>query len=538
MAGAVVPIPSFAGGLNLRDAVDAIDPTQCIDCLNVDYTDRGALKRRQGYEKFTTNALTERPNTLSPYYDSDSTTKYLIAGSATRLEAIPTSGGTPTSQTGLTSSTAWSFARFSSPANDTLYAGNGKDFLRGWDGTAWSTVSTSPKASLLASFNYGPLGGRLAAAGFQTGAYGPVISGVAQNTTPSHIWFSDPANPTAWTGTNYVQLRPGDGEKITAVCSFSDGFYVFKETCVFKFYGVSLDSAGEPVFNYITLDQGVGAVGPNAVAAGRDGVYFVDRKGVYRVAGSQIQQVSELIDPIFDASNPPSDYYKGGVMNQEQISKTSCSFFGEQLFVSFPAVQKTGGVTSETSTTNNRTLVYDPRYRWWSLWDTPIAASATFRASGDEAHYFAGASGANHIYRFSPSVHSDNGATYASRWRSGWFDFGQTTQKRLRGQKIWGIGTVFLGVSADYEVNIGVLDEQKMLDTGDVRWNTFNWNIDRWYSSTGLIPKTRRRADRGTVFSTAIQAPTDDEFWAVHRLEHHLPAARRAAPQAPDLIGT
>jgi hypothetical protein len=39
---------NFAGGLNLRDKADVVENTEAIDLLNVTFTERGAIRQRDG----------------------------------------------------------------------------------------------------------------------------------------------------------------------------------------------------------------------------------------------------------------------------------------------------------------------------------------------------------------------------------------------------------------------------------------------------------------------------------------------------------
>src|SRR5215208_1623780 len=103
-----LPIPSFDGGLNLRDKTDAIDPTEAIDLYNVEFTDRGAVQQRAGYDDFTGTAPTNRTESLEPFYTTGGT-KQLIAGCGTRLEAVATDGSVVASATGLTAGLIWDF---------------------------------------------------------------------------------------------------------------------------------------------------------------------------------------------------------------------------------------------------------------------------------------------------------------------------------------------------------------------------------------------------------------------------------------------
>jgi len=504
VSGSVVAVAGFSGGLNLRDAVDAVDPTQAIDAMNVEFTLKGAVRQRPGYDNFTTSALTARPTNVESYYNAAGTVAQIVTGSSTRLDTVGSDGAVVASATGLTAGEPWSFARFASPANDYVYAGNGQNELRRWNGTSWSTVTGSPYAALLDSTQEGKLGGRLVAAGVKSGT-----TFAGQTATPSHVFFSDGADPTAWTAGNYVQLSPGDGEKVTAMAAWQDGLYVFKESKFFKFYGVT-DVSGTARFDYYPINTGVGCVGPRAIAAGSDGLYFADRKGIYRTRGQAPERISDAIAPIFDSLLPTSTYYSGGVQSPAYSSNTVLCFHNERLYVSF---------TSESSE-NDRTLVYDPKLNAWSIWGVGTRAMTTFRptTTGKLELYFAGASGTNDLYKFSTSYATDNGTTIDSHWRSGWTNFGSDAQKRVRAQKLWGTGLIYVGLSVDYDDDSGQQVQVDFRSPAITYWGDGYWNVDTWSTPRGLVPGIRRKAARGTTFSLYLANTTAATSWSVHKL--------------------
>jgi hypothetical protein len=43
----------FSGGLNLRDKADTVGESEAIDLLNVDFTERGAIRQRDGFDDLT-----------------------------------------------------------------------------------------------------------------------------------------------------------------------------------------------------------------------------------------------------------------------------------------------------------------------------------------------------------------------------------------------------------------------------------------------------------------------------------------------------
>jgi hypothetical protein len=43
----------FSGGLNLRDKADAVGDREAIDLLNVTFSERGAIRQREGFVDLT-----------------------------------------------------------------------------------------------------------------------------------------------------------------------------------------------------------------------------------------------------------------------------------------------------------------------------------------------------------------------------------------------------------------------------------------------------------------------------------------------------
>ena len=64
MAYQAIPFGNFSGGLNLKDKADVVQDSQAIDLLNVEFTERGAVKQRDGFLQFTGTALTNRVDSL------------------------------------------------------------------------------------------------------------------------------------------------------------------------------------------------------------------------------------------------------------------------------------------------------------------------------------------------------------------------------------------------------------------------------------------------------------------------------------------
>ena len=500
----------FDGGLNIKSQPDVVKEDQAIDALNVDFTVAGGVKQRHGYGQLTSVEGTNRYDSIGVFYKTDGT-KQIVCGAGNRLDAIGTTGAIVASSTSPTASPHF-FTRFGGPTAERLYIANGTDTVRYWDGAAFTTptyAGTTPNGKFLAVTGWD---NRLAVANF----IGSSASGNA-----SSVIFSEPGDPATFKAgapdNVYVQLTPGDGEQIMGMASWREYLFVFKESSFFVFYGTSVGANGYPIFNYRQVAAGVGLASPRALAVGRDGVYFMDRKGVYRTKGGEPELVSELVEPIFYGT--PSDFYTGGTLSHGTITNAAMTWHEEKLYLGFASI----------TATNDRTLVYDTKRGWWSLWNVPAGALASFRFGAQAELVFAYASGTKDIGRLGTSFTDDDGTPIVSRWRSGWFNYGNPTVKTIRESKLWGQGNFTFGVSKDFQA-INQTATINLVNANDV-WNdgtdlSDKWGdgttADTWGATTSVVPRLVRLGIRGTMFSIQFQNSTSNRPWEIHFFENHL----------------
>jgi len=509
-----LPFEGFGGGLNLVSKADAVKPDEAIDLLNVLFTQRGAIESRPGYAAFTGSELTNRVESLSPFYKA-SGTRALVAGCGTRLEALSTGGVVTASATGL-SGGPWDFTRFGKPNEEVVYAGNGTDSLRKYDGSSWTNptitvdgagAKTGVKA---ASTCVLPAGNRLVCGAFGTTTGGP---GGAES-SPSHVYFSEAGNPEAFESTAYVQFTPGDGEKVQAVIAWREYVFVFKETKYFVVTDTATDSEGKPEFVFQPVETGIGLASPRAVCIHQSGVYFMSREGIFRTTGTEPEQISNLVEPIW--SQDVSPFYKGGTLAFNAITNCTMETWDEKIYLTYPTVEAA-----------NRQLVYSPEDKWWSLQDLPASCMATFRIESATEMVFGYSSGEKLIGRHKTSYTNDKGKAIIERWRSGWFDLGSADIKKIRAAKVWGSGKVLMGIDKDFSVNTGTQTELNLSGTsGSIFAGAGNFAGEGYFGDllSGLVGKERRIAQRGTVFSVIFSNETLDNEISIHRNELLVPA--------------
>jgi hypothetical protein len=508
-----LPFEGFGGGLNLLDKSDAVKPNEAVDALNVLYTQRGAIQSRPGYNNLTPSELTNRCESLSPYYTA-SGTKQLVAGCGSRLETLSTAGSVVSSATGL-SGGPWDFTRFGKPNEECVYAGNGIDSLRKWNGANWTNptitvdgagAKTGVKAASTCVF---PAGNRLVCGAFSGTTGGP---GGAES-SPSHVYFSEAGNPEAFESTAYIQFTPGDGEKVKAVVAWREYVFVFKESKFFVITDTAVDEEGKPEFVFIPIETGVGLASPRAVCVHQSGVYFMSRQGIYRTTGQEPVLVSSLVEPIW--SGDTSLFYKGGTLAYSAITNCAMETWDEKIYLSFP-----------TSEANNRQLVYSPEDKWWSLLNLPASCFAIFRVENETELVFGYSSGQKMIGRHKTSYTNDDGAAIKQKWRSGWFDLGSADIKKVRAAKVWGTGTVTVEIDKDFQEGTGKAEEMDLTGTtGSVVGGTGTVGGEGFVGdfSAGLVGKERRIAQRGTVFSVLLTNEVLDTEFSFHRNELLVP---------------
>lgn len=491
-------------GLNLRAAPGTVAPNEALDLQNVEFTDLGAVKSRDGYANFTASALTSRAESLALHPRASGS--HLLAGCGTRLEAIDASGGVVASLTGLTTGT-WDFARFGTPNSEISYAGQGNQTLRSWNGTAWATVANTPQAGALAVF---PASNRLVAARFNTTTGGP--TGGAGTSSPSHIYFSDAGDATTWDVDNFDQLTPGDGEKIQAVIAWREFLFAFKETKFFVYHGEDQSATGTPIFRNTPIDTGVGTTNPKSVVAHETGVYFLDKRGLYRTTGGEPEYLSSAVEPIFFGDT--SGFWNGSQRVMSNVGE-SLAIWQDKVYVSY------------NTNAANRMLVYHIKGGWWSFYTIEAAdmLSTDLFSSEFPVLLFSSALTADrNIYSHprdlligtQPIVSTDNGTAITSRWRGGFDDFGTPDVKTIRETKVLGSGSPSLATSSDFLLATGTADA-----------------VDLVSITHDLETRLVRRSHRARAFSVSLSGTNP---WAVQALTRHVRDLRVPSVPAGSVI--
>lgn len=501
-----IPFTDF-GGLVLNRPLDDVGAENAIDLLDVDWdSSAGALRSRDGADEFTKKAGAANYESLFAHSDSR-----LLARRATKLVPFSITTGEETGKELTVKQLFMSFARLGTPTAAYTYIADQENPLRRYDGTDFAEPTATvdevagkamPKGHHLAT--WADEGNRLVIAGTEAagGPNGAISSG-------SHVWFASPGDAESYESTAFVQVRPGDGESIIACCAWGGQIFVFKETHLFVFYGVSADNSGRPIFNFRTVDLGTRILPPSSkcapqVAAGAEGVYFVANDGLYLTTGGEPSLLSEELDPLAGSKalvGPASTTFG----ERRWTGARGVVFSGEAVYV---------GLGLEAGIVD-RILKFDLRGLRWTVWSADLHSMVAWNSETTthrERVFFSAAAAAHKgIFFYTPAKETDSTTEMEPRWQSGFYDLESPDEKTVVGTKLWGSGEVTLKVAEDY----GALDAGKKYKLG---------------VAPAIAQQQKQRGQTATLFSHQFSGAGP---WMVQRLDRYLRETRVTETQKP-----
>lgn len=463
-----IPIDKFTG-LRLDIAPVDVGPNGAVDCLNVDLSDSEQLRVRAGTDTLLTTASTFTPLALVKFNST-----YVAVG-ASKIRVFEFAlGSWSETDTVATTLTGGAQVFSSGGANVRLYLGDSGTLTR-FDGAAAANVAGSPEGVVyLESWK-----DRLVAGKGEIGAGSAGLSRVS---------FSAPADGDTWGADDWVELDPDDGEDIRGVAAWSDELYVFKRSRFYVFYGISTDATGGAVFNYRKVDAGIGSNFDNGVSAGRDGVYFIAKDGVYRTRGGVPERISQPIDPWFTGDTD------GSIASRPAISSASPYLVASPRRVFMV-------------TTNWTIYVYEIDNGSWSVWDLNSDPVRALLPADDRTPETLLYTNTGSLKEISSAYTDDDGVAISWHYQSGLYDLADGSEAALRQSSVEGIGTAALKLSADGST----FDTSSTLTLGTAPSEAKTW---------------RRTSFRGRKCSHHLSGSAST-FTRVSRVIHHLRDVRR-----------
>lgn len=171
--------------------------------------------------------------------------------------------------------------------------------ISSWDGTTWvQAVSGSPSSIMVKD-------------------YGNALWAAGDTATPNRLRWSGligTSGTDAWPAANYVDLHPGDGDRITGLGRTLSMLVVLKERSIHRVTGDPPDDAATDAgrLQATKIEGQPGCIAPRSVATNLDSVVYLGRRGVYAFNGSSVVELSRNVRPIFDDAHPTNMRYAVG----------------------------------------------------------------------------------------------------------------------------------------------------------------------------------------------------------------------------------
>lgn len=129
----VITTPAPIGGLNARDALASMPPTDAVTLDNF-FPTPSYVQLRNGYVKWATG-LPSHVETLMPYRSA--TAQKLFAASGTGFYDVTNQGAVGAAAVSGLTNARWQYINMGTPGGQFLLCVNGADKLRGYTGSAW-----------------------------------------------------------------------------------------------------------------------------------------------------------------------------------------------------------------------------------------------------------------------------------------------------------------------------------------------------------------------------------------------------------------
>lgn len=174
------------------------------------------------------------------------------------------------------------------------------------------------------------------------------ISGRRGVANDSRLQFSGLGVFDTWSGTDFFDINPGDGDAVNDLVVYQDNIIIFKDSAT---YVLTYDTGpAQAVLNVINTD--VGATGRNCVDVYENSVFVLKYNQLYEMSNYDFVRVSVKIPFEYDASFPTDAPYE--IDAQTWKYPLWMRIVGDRAVVRF----------------YNRLYVYHLRLRSWTRWES------------------------------------------------------------------------------------------------------------------------------------------------------------------------
>lgn len=174
------------------------------------------------------------------------------------------------------------------------------------------------------------------------------ISGRRNVVNNSRLFFSNLANFSVWSGSDFFDIAPGDGDAVNELVVYQDNIIIFKDNAT---YVLAYDTGpAQSVLQVINTD--IGAMGPRCVDVYENSIFVLKYNQLYEMSNYDFVRVSVKLPFAYDDDFPTVAPYESG--GQTWKYPFWLRVVGDRAIVRF----------------YNRLYVYHLRLRGWTRWDS------------------------------------------------------------------------------------------------------------------------------------------------------------------------
>lgn len=269
----------------------------------------------------------------------------------------------------------------------------------------------------------------------------------------SEPWQSSDASGFAITAWNPEVIEADVGGRGRRIVSVNNNILLFKDATINLIYNLDNNNSDGLIgeIRNKRLTDALGTCAPRSVTPSEIGVIFLDKSGVYSTTISEFKYLSKKIQPIFEGKDTTTfgTSVNYGV-NKSYIHLACGAYYKHRFYLSYAA---------GTSTTNNKTLIYDPLYDAWTITNWGFSCfyvEKGFDTSGyaEEEKLYGGHPTTNYVYRLDYGT-DDNGSVIEMLLKTKHFDFRspercKTPEKTIVNYISPSAATLTLYLEADY----------------------------------------------------------------------------------------
>lgn len=261
-------------GLNIRDESSVIEDTELSQADNVNIEPGGHLSKRFGMGLVFLPDTTKPVKLLGHFYTI--TLSRIVASNDSKV--YYSDDGTTWTEV-LLGGLSISDVEYGVQYLNKFYLIRSNSTIVEWDGTTTTALTGSPSGDFAIVHKE-----RLF-----------VFNSQASGTTNSRLYFSAIGDFSSWPSTNFIDIRPGDGEPLVAGAILQDVLLIFKLNTTWGVY-----VQGDPInWERRLISSSIGCTSKYSVREIDGFIYFVSTRGVYRTDGVQFLDISIKIEPVF-----------------------------------------------------------------------------------------------------------------------------------------------------------------------------------------------------------------------------------------------